>query len=167
MNTSAPEHPQQNTVTIDEIILKYHQTIQTDKNHQTPNQIFVNNTDDVLLLRNTNQNHQHTKQTKHLNATTINNKNEITKDHHTKQTKIKHTISQLRNQTNKLTITNQHSKHTKHLNATTINNKNEITKDHHTKQTKIKPQYRDWETDRKSTRLNSSHEIPSRMPSSA
>ena len=30
-----------------------------------------------------------------------------------------------------------------------------------------KPPYRDWETDRKSTRLNSSHEIPSRMPSSA
>ena len=29
------------------------------------------------------------------------------------------------------------------------------------------PIYRDWETDRKSTRLNSSHEIPSRMPSSA
>ena len=29
------------------------------------------------------------------------------------------------------------------------------------------PTYRDWETDRKSTRLNSSHEIPSRMPSSA
>ena len=27
--------------------------------------------------------------------------------------------------------------------------------------------YRDWETDRKCTRLNSSHEIPSRMPSSA
>ena len=27
--------------------------------------------------------------------------------------------------------------------------------------------YRDWETDRKSTRLNSSHEIPSRLPSSA
>ena len=27
--------------------------------------------------------------------------------------------------------------------------------------------YRDWETDRKSARLNSSHEIPSRMPSSA
>ena len=27
--------------------------------------------------------------------------------------------------------------------------------------------YRDWETDRKSTRLNSSHEIPARMPSSA
>ena len=27
--------------------------------------------------------------------------------------------------------------------------------------------YRDWETDRKSTRLNSSHEIPPRMPSSA
>ena len=32
--------------------------------------------------------------------------------------------------------------------------------------TKATP-YRDWETDRKSTRLNSSHEIPSRMPSSA
>ena len=30
-----------------------------------------------------------------------------------------------------------------------------------------KTKYRDWETDRKSTRLNSSHEIPSRMPSSA
>ena len=30
-----------------------------------------------------------------------------------------------------------------------------------------KDNYRDWETDRKSTRLNSSHEIPSRMPSSA
>ena len=30
-----------------------------------------------------------------------------------------------------------------------------------------KTRYRDWETDRKSTRLNSSHEIPSRMPSSA
>ena len=30
-----------------------------------------------------------------------------------------------------------------------------------------KGEYRDWETDRKSTRLNSSHEIPSRMPSSA
>ena len=32
---------------------------------------------------------------------------------------------------------------------------------------KDKKPYRDWETDRKSTRLNSSHEIPSRMPSSA
>ena len=32
---------------------------------------------------------------------------------------------------------------------------------------KHEPSYRDWETDRKSTRLNSSHEIPSRMPSSA
>ena len=31
----------------------------------------------------------------------------------------------------------------------------------------INTKYRDWETDRKSTRLNSSHEIPSRMPSSA
>ena len=31
----------------------------------------------------------------------------------------------------------------------------------------LTPPYRDWETDRKSTRLNSSHEIPSRMPSSA
>ena len=34
------------------------------------------------------------------------------------------------------------------------------------KKEKIK-RYRDWETDRKSTRLNSSLEIPSRMPSSA
>ena len=30
-----------------------------------------------------------------------------------------------------------------------------------------KPMYRDWETDRKSTRLNSSHSAKSRMPSSA
>ena len=29
------------------------------------------------------------------------------------------------------------------------------------------PNYRDWETDRKSTRLNSSHRSLSRMPSSA
>ena len=29
------------------------------------------------------------------------------------------------------------------------------------------PCYRDWETDRKSTRLNSSHSAKSRMPSSA
>ena len=29
------------------------------------------------------------------------------------------------------------------------------------------PKYRDWETDRKSTRLNSSHSAKSRMPSSA
>ena len=31
----------------------------------------------------------------------------------------------------------------------------------------LKPRYRDWETDRKSTRLNSSHRSLSRMPSSA
>ena len=31
----------------------------------------------------------------------------------------------------------------------------------------IEPAYRDWETDRKSTRLNSSHSRASRMPSSA
>ena len=32
---------------------------------------------------------------------------------------------------------------------------------------KVDPRYRDWETDRKSTRLNSSHSGESRMPSSA
>ena len=32
---------------------------------------------------------------------------------------------------------------------------------------RIKGTYRDWETDRKSTRLNSSHRSLSRMPSSA
>ena len=46
----------------------------------------------------------------------------------------------------------------------------------YTKKTRRKPnrrfgvgpaRYRDWETDRKSTRLNSSHEFVSRMPSSA
>ena len=31
----------------------------------------------------------------------------------------------------------------------------------------FEPEYRDWETDRKSTRLNSSHRSLSRMPSSA
>ena len=31
----------------------------------------------------------------------------------------------------------------------------------------VKTDYRDWETDRKSTRLNSSHSAKSRMPSSA
>ena len=31
----------------------------------------------------------------------------------------------------------------------------------------LENQYRDWETDRKSTRLNSSHSAKSRMPSSA
>ena len=31
----------------------------------------------------------------------------------------------------------------------------------------FKTRYRDWETDRKSTRLNSSHSAKSRMPSSA
>ena len=33
--------------------------------------------------------------------------------------------------------------------------------------TAILREYRDWETDRKSTRLNSSHSAKSRMPSSA
>ena len=33
--------------------------------------------------------------------------------------------------------------------------------------TDLKAAYRDWETDRKSTRLNSSHRSLSRMPSSA
>ena len=33
--------------------------------------------------------------------------------------------------------------------------------------TPCKVGYRDWETDRKSTRLNSSHSAKSRMPSSA
>ena len=32
---------------------------------------------------------------------------------------------------------------------------------------KLSRKYRDWETDRKSTRLNSSHSGESRMPSSA
>ena len=31
----------------------------------------------------------------------------------------------------------------------------------------LRGNYRDWETDRKSTRLNSSHSAKSRMPSSA
>ena len=43
--------------------------------------------------------------------------------------------------------------------------KKEITK--MAKEGKITVCYRDWETDRKSTRLNSSHSAKSRMPSSA
>ena len=35
------------------------------------------------------------------------------------------------------------------------------------KETSEEEAYRDWETDRKSTRLNSSHSAKSRMPSSA
>ena len=42
-----------------------------------------------------------------------------------------------------------------------------VTPSLHTPLMNITNAYRDWETDRKSTRLNSSHEIPSRMPSSA
>ena len=38
---------------------------------------------------------------------------------------------------------------------------------HSEKYFKRKEPYRDWETDRKSTRLNSSHSAKSRMPSSA
>ena len=44
-----------------------------------------------------------------------------------------------------------------------------ISKDKFPQIDKVKEQkaYRDWETDRKSTRLNSSHSAKSRMPSSA
>ena len=42
-----------------------------------------------------------------------------------------------------------------------------LKKDVITRRITAEAAYRDWETDRKSTRLNSSHEIPSRMPSSA
>ena len=38
---------------------------------------------------------------------------------------------------------------------------------HYTDARHINTPYRDWETDRKSTRLNSSHSAKSRMPSSA
>ena len=41
------------------------------------------------------------------------------------------------------------------------------TKENKQKQNKNNTGYRDWETDRKSTRLNSSHSAKSRMPSSA
>ena len=37
----------------------------------------------------------------------------------------------------------------------------------HLQDHRVFPRYRDWETDRKSTRLNSSHSAKSRMPSSA
>ena len=39
--------------------------------------------------------------------------------------------------------------------------------DHFPTNNKLLIAYRDWETDRKSTRLNSSHSAKSRMPSSA
>ena len=51
-----------------------------------------------------------------------------------------------------------------HLMSTASNSKREArTKG----QTALEDKYRDWETDRKSTRLNSSHITRSRMPSSA
>ena len=47
------------------------------------------------------------------------------------------------------------------LNATLVITTDKVYKNHN------HLPYRDWETDRKSTRLNSSHEFVSRMPSSA
>ena len=59
----------------------------------------------------------------------------------------------------------------KNILQTTILNKKKFKLKHQKinlkKLIKLTTKYRDWETDRKSTRLNSSHEIPSRMPSSA
>ena len=43
----------------------------------------------------------------------------------------------------------------------------EVTVDTTNKTLRVHAGYRDWETDRKSTRLNSSHITRSRMPSSA
>ena len=67
--------------------------------------------------------------------------------------------------------------HHKAVNATTLgaaartgkeaaNLGQNINKASYSKNT-LKEYYRDWETDRKSTRLNSSHSAKSRMPSSA
>ena len=43
----------------------------------------------------------------------------------------------------------------------------EIPQEYQTREGILEYHYRDWETDRKSTRLNSSHSAKSRMPSSA
>ena len=43
----------------------------------------------------------------------------------------------------------------------------DYVRDHYLTETASETPYRDWETDRKSTRLNSSHRSLSRMPSSA
>ena len=54
------------------------------------------------------------------------------------------------------------------MNRTDLEDK-ELTQQSHQleKEYISREEYRDWETDRKSTRLNSSHSAKSRMPSSA
>ena len=56
----------------------------------------------------------------------------------------------------------QHIRH--HLQADLLR---QSFSEHHADEPISCPHYRDWETDRKSTRLNSSHITRSRMPSSA
>ena len=53
------------------------------------------------------------------------------------------------------------------FNAYTMNSNQEDLNSSSGGNIKYKGRYRDWETDRKSTRLNSSHSGESRMPSSA
>ena len=55
----------------------------------------------------------------------------------------------------------------KDLPNTTLVTLRVATSDDYTDRDGRKVWYRDWETDRKSTRLNSSHSAKSRMPSSA
>ena len=62
---------------------------------------------------------------------------------------------------------NFHRSNLNHHHPHTIINSNPTTEHHQLPDQIHQTTYRDWETDRKSTRLNSSHEIPSRMPSSA
>ena len=51
--------------------------------------------------------------------------------------------------------------------AASGNNSTSAVSGNYSKSASSGPAYRDWETDRKSTRLNSSHRSLSRMPSSA
>ena len=62
-------------------------------------------------------------------------------------------------------IKTEGTKRVLHMSDAALNDAKQALVDLEAKHSQLR--YRDWETDRKSTRLNSSHEIPSRMPSSA
>ena len=136
------QHHQQQTLTINNqtITLIQHNILGLEKQRVEQQQQPQNNHHFQLPHKTINQLNNH-KILNHIHQSPIPTKNQHTTIQHP-NTNITHTKI-----TPKLTSINHHQQQT-----LTINNQ---------------PLYRDWETDRKSTRLNSSHEIPTRMPSSA
>ena len=104
--------------------------------------------------RNTHTTNTFTRQTQHTTHATPHLRNI--------PNKRSHLLTQHTPQTQHHTPTSQHIRQhqTQHHHSRNITNKHNtpLTQQH---------SYRDWETDRKSTRLNSSHRSLSRMPSSA